>query len=133
MEVWAGATRLWRRRRGHHGRYGSDPNNKYITTYFRKTFTVSNPSQFNGLTLDLLRDDGAVIYVNGQEVARSNMPTGTINYQTLAATNIGGADETTNFYTYTLNPSILLSEPIPSPSRFINLGELAAISASIYD
>ena len=77
--------------------YGSDPNNKYITTYFRKTFTVANPSQFNGLTLDLLRDDGAVIYVNGQEVARSNMPTGTINYQTLAATGIGGDDETTTF------------------------------------
>ena len=78
--------------------YGSDPNNKYITTYFRKTFTVTNPSQFNGLTLDLLRDDGAVIYVNGQEVARSNMPTGTIDYQTLAATAIGGDDETTTFY-----------------------------------
>ena len=87
--------------------YGSDPNNKYITTYFRKTFTVTDPSQFNGLTLDLLRDDGAVIYINGQEVVRSNMPTGTIGYQTLAATAIGGDDETTNFYAYTLNPSLL--------------------------
>ena len=88
--------------------YGGDPNNKYITTYFRKTFTVANPSQFNGLTLDLLRDDGAVIYINGQEVVRSNMPTGTVNYQTLAAAGIGGDDETTNFYSYTLNPNILL-------------------------
>ena len=37
------------------------------------------------------------------------MPTGTVNYQTLAATAIGGDDETTNFNSYALNPNILLS------------------------
>ena len=89
--------------------YGSDPDNKYITTYFRKTFTVTNPAQFNGLTLDLLRDDGAVIYVNGQEVVRSNMPTDAVNYQTLASVGIGGEDETTHFYSYTLTPNVLVS------------------------
>ena len=38
-----------------------------------------------GLTLRLLRDDGAVVYLNGTEVVRSNMPTGTIAYTTRAS------------------------------------------------
>ena len=46
-----------------------------------------------GSILRLLRDDGAVVYLNGAEVFRSNMPAGTIAYRTLASTAIGGADE----------------------------------------
>ena len=41
--------------------YGGNPDAKYITTYFRRTFSVSNPSQFSTLTLRLLRDDGALV------------------------------------------------------------------------
>lgn len=75
--------------------FGADPNNKFITTYFRRVFTVSNqPSDFTKLTLGIMRDDGAVVYLNGKEVYRSNMPTGTILYNTLASASIGGADET---------------------------------------
>jgi hypothetical protein len=55
--------------------YGSSSTNKYVTTYFRKTITVTDTSQFNGYTLNLKRDDGAVVYINGTEVFRSNMPT----------------------------------------------------------
>src|SRR5262249_29214824 len=74
--------------------YGPNPNNKYITTYFRRAFTVANPSAYTGgLTLNLLRDDGAVVYLNGTEVWRSNMPSGAIGYRTLAATTVAGADE----------------------------------------
>src|SRR5258705_10819606 len=66
--------------------YGSNASNKYVTTYFRKSFTVSNPSDYLSMTLDLIRDDGAVIYINGTEVYRNNMPTGTISYTTFAST-----------------------------------------------
>jgi hypothetical protein len=45
-----------------------------ITTYFRKSFTVNNPAQYSGFTINLLRDDGAVVYINGTEIARPNMP-----------------------------------------------------------
>ncbi|MFT3909167.1 MAG: metallophosphoesterase family protein [Ferruginibacter sp.] len=65
--------------------YGSNASNKYITTYFRKTITVTDTSQFNGYTLNLKRDDGAVVYINGTEVFRSNMPAGTISYTTKAS------------------------------------------------
>jgi hypothetical protein len=73
--------------------YGSNPNNRRITYYFRRSFTLSNPAIFASLLVRFVRDDGAVIYLNGVEVARSNMPTGSINYLTRAVAAIGGADE----------------------------------------
>lgn len=73
--------------------YGTASNNKYITTYFRKAFNVTNVSAVDGLELSLLRDDGAVVYLNGTEVYRNNMPSGTISYNTLASTYVDGAAE----------------------------------------
>jgi hypothetical protein len=64
--------------------YGNDPANKYITYYFRKKFTISDTANITGLTLDLLLDDGAVVYLNGKELKRYNMPEGYINRNTFA-------------------------------------------------
>jgi hypothetical protein len=87
--------------------YGSALN-KYRTTYFRKTFSVSNPAAFTNFTLSLLRDDGAVVYLNGVEVVRSNMPSGIIGYRTLASSAIGGTAEST-FYAFTLSTASFVS------------------------
>jgi hypothetical protein len=66
-------------------RFGPDPNNKYITTYFRRAFTLNNPAAYTNLALRLLRDDGAVVHLNGVEIFRStNMPGGAIAFNTLA-------------------------------------------------
>ncbi len=65
----------------------------FITTYFRKSFTVVSPASIPQLQLSLLRDDGAVVYLNGVEVARNNLPAGAINAATLASTVVGGAAE----------------------------------------
>jgi uncharacterized protein len=65
--------------------YGPSSSAKYLTTYFRRTFQATHGYQT--LTVNLKRDDGAVIYVNGVEVARSNMPSGVITKATPAATN----------------------------------------------
>jgi len=73
--------------------YGTDSNNKYITTWFRHAFSVTNTAAIQSLTLRLMRDDGAVVYLNGTEVVRNNMPAGTIGYQTSASSAIGGGDE----------------------------------------
>ena len=64
--------------------YGSNSNSKYITTYFRKTINIADISQFTNYALSVKRDDGIVLYVNGTERYRNNMPTGTISYTTLA-------------------------------------------------
>ncbi|HXH19557.1 MAG TPA: fibronectin type III domain-containing protein, partial [Chitinophagales bacterium] len=79
--------------------YGPNAANKYITTYFRKTFSVANPAAYNSLNLFIVRDDGAVVYINGTEVYRSNMPTGIITYTTLASSSIGAPDESAYYST----------------------------------
>ncbi|HEX8618570.1 MAG TPA: fibronectin type III domain-containing protein [Thermoanaerobaculia bacterium] len=88
--------------------YGPDPLRRYMTTYFRQNFNVTNPAAITALTARLIRDDGAVVYINGTEVARVNLPTGTISYTTSAVTSISDADETTPI-ALTLNPSVLVA------------------------
>ena len=78
--------------------YGSNSKKKYITTYFRKSISIADASLYSSFTLNLKRDDGAVVYINGTERYRSNMPTGTISYTTKAsseATDNGTAVQTT--------------------------------------
>lgn len=59
------------------------------TYYFRGSFTVGPGNPITSVTLNLKRDDGAVVYLNGVEVARTNMPSGTITYTTKALANVG--------------------------------------------
>jgi uncharacterized repeat protein (TIGR01451 family) len=58
---------------------------RILTYYFRTTFVVSN-----GLSNPLLRlryqlDDGMVVYLNGVEIWRTNLPAGDITYSTGAS------------------------------------------------
>ncbi len=50
-----------------------------------RTFTVAGAGAFQRLDLRLLRDDGAVVYLNGVELRRDNLPAGAIDAATLAA------------------------------------------------
>jgi hypothetical protein len=81
--------------------YGSSSSNKYITTYYRKTINIANPSAFLNYTLNVKRDDGVVVYSNGIEVYRDNMPTGSIGYKTLATKAC--SDDGSGFLTTTLS------------------------------
>ncbi len=73
--------------------YGFDASNKYITTWFRRPFFVERPSDIAALTLRLMRDDGAIVYLNGVEVARSNMPAGSVSSTTLASSIVNAPEE----------------------------------------
>lgn len=77
--------------------FGGDPNNKYITTYFRHRFTIADTSVIPFAMMHILFDDGAVVYLNGTEIHRVNMPSGTINYLTRATANVSGGAEDTFF------------------------------------
>jgi len=50
--------------------FGPDPNNKYPTTYFRTVFQVVDKNALTGLSLLLMRDDAAIVYLNGTEIFR---------------------------------------------------------------
>ncbi|MEM7383628.1 MAG: CotH kinase family protein, partial [Verrucomicrobiota bacterium] len=55
--------------------YGPDRDDKFITTYFRRVFTVTDPEALEQpLALQALVDDGAIVYLNGVEVLRVRMP-----------------------------------------------------------
>ena len=83
--------------------YGSNANKKYITTYFRTTISIPDTSIFSGYTLNMKRDDGAVLYINGTEVYRTNMPTGTISYTTKASTAAADDGNTAQVKTLTIS------------------------------
>jgi hypothetical protein len=89
-------------------KFGSNSSRKYITTYFRQKFTLKDPTQITSLSAQLIRDDGAAVFLNNHEVWRSNMPTGTIGYRTLATKSITGSDES-KWQIASINKSWLLA------------------------
>jgi hypothetical protein len=89
---------------------GGSASSRIITSYFRKTFTISNPNQYPGLVLRLIRDDGAVVYMNGNEIFRSNLPTGAITFTSLASEGLDGGAETA-VHEVCLPPGLLADGP----------------------
>jgi len=82
---------------------------KYTAYYFRNTvnFTLTELlTTYNTIQLNLKRNDGVVIYINGVERARNKMPGGTPSFSTLASgnTSVGSAEDysvnlSTGFFT----------------------------------
>jgi len=59
------------------GPYGnsalSDMEDNYWSVYFRKEFVLESPATVSELQLEALYDDGFILWINGEEVARVNM------------------------------------------------------------
>src|SRR5437762_2492396 len=90
---------------------GGPSSSRYITTYFRRSFVLDDTGAITNLMVWLLRDDGAVVFLNGAEVFRSNMPLPptVITYGTLASSSVPAADETVNFYPQSVDPALLVA------------------------
>ncbi len=86
--------------------FGPNAGNKHITTYFRRAVVIPEAAAVTNLIVKLLRDDGGVVYINGTEVFRSNMPQGPVTYQTVASSVVGPVDENT-FFEQAVSPSVL--------------------------
>ncbi len=65
--------------------FGPQSNNKFMTTYFRRSFVVPWNAMITNLNLRVARADGVVVYLNGQEIYRANLPAGPITYSTQAS------------------------------------------------
>ena len=91
------------------------PSGNRYTAYLRATFTPSN--QIDGLGFEGLFDDGAIFYVNGVEVTRSNVDPAAdaLNWQTVAkATALpGGAGDTEEVIQYATAPDVVLPAGVP--------------------
>jgi hypothetical protein len=69
-----------------------------VTHRMRTTFVFTNSPELVNLIFTNYIDDGAVVYLNGEELFRNNMPNGTIGYLT-SASAAGPATEGTYFRT----------------------------------
>jgi hypothetical protein len=89
--------------------FGPDINQRHITTYFRTTFEVADPLEIVALLIDVLRDDGAAIYLNGISLLGTNISTIPEPGQ-LAFNAVTGVDES-RFFPYPTLQSALRAGP----------------------
>jgi hypothetical protein len=75
--------------------------------YFVTTFDVPNPALYSadGLTFNLLRDDGVVVYLNGAELYRDNMPAGAVTFTTFATA--AATDDGSVYYQTNISANLL--------------------------
>lgn len=78
----------------------------YMTTYFRHTFDVADPSFYRSALLRLMRADGAIVYLNGKEVYRINLPAGAVNTDTMATRKVSGLERDA-FFPVRIDPASL--------------------------
>jgi VCBS repeat-containing protein len=86
--------------------FGPDANNKFVTTYFRQQFDVDRAADIASLKLELMRDDGAAVYLNGVEIARDNLAAAAA-YRTFANGPVPNTDEAV-FFPFTIDPARLV-------------------------
>ena len=105
-----------------------DPTNLgYDAAYFRRTFQVQNAGQLTNLIINLLEDDGGIVYINGQEVFRSHMPTGTVSYATYA--NLTEPSDGTVYYQTNINPAGILRDGLNTVA--VEVHQVSASSSDI--
>ena len=90
--------------------YGPNSGSKYPTTYFRKSFNVADSALYNHLKIEAIRDDGMVVYLNGVEIWRDNMPN-SHNYLTYASGTIADGQESAWLST-TINSTLVTGDNV---------------------
>jgi len=78
--------------------FGADDQAKFPTTYFRHTFIVDDASALTNFLVRLVRDDGAVVYLNRVEIFRSNLAEGGVLYDDFVTEAMGDIDETVSVF-----------------------------------
>jgi lysophospholipase L1-like esterase len=64
--------------------FGPDSSHKNPTAYFRSSFVLPDAVVLTNLDFRMAVQDGAVVWLNGQEAFRTNLPSGPISYTNLA-------------------------------------------------
>jgi serine/threonine protein kinase/tetratricopeptide (TPR) repeat protein len=76
----------------------------HTTFYFRRSFEVDDPARFSALKIRLLREDGAAVYINGEEVVRTNLAEDAgFNTPAVKAEDLSRCQ----YYVYLVDPSVL--------------------------
>jgi hypothetical protein len=88
--------------------FGPDPNAKFPTTYFRRIFSLNNPAAFSNVIMRLLRDDHAIVYLNGT-VVFNDITNAIVDYSTY--TPPAAADDGAIYQTVNIPPTLLQQGP----------------------
>lgn len=81
---------------------------RYPTIYFRRTFTLASTVGYSGLTLRVLRDDGAIVYLNGVEVQAVNVTT-PIAFSAYSAMDAGDPTAEMTYFEFSIPASSLVN------------------------
>lgn len=84
------------------------PTPRPLSAQFRTRFTVTDPSTVENGTLSVIANDGVIVYVNGTEIGRANLPAGTIGQSTYSTAAPRSAAAATNRYTFPVPRSLLV-------------------------
>lgn len=103
--------------------FGPNPRRKHITTYFRTAFQLPSGVRVKELQADLIVDDGAIVWINGQEAGRLFMPAGAVTHETAASKGVDESKE----YRLTISSSLL------TPGRNVIAVEVHQVSPTSSD
>ncbi len=87
--------------------FGGAANDKHVTTYFRKQFVVANAPCLESLTLKMVMDDGAAVYLNGTNILDYRL-TANAAFNTLAS-SLQPTNLEDTWFSYPLNPALLVN------------------------
>ncbi|WCJ60043.1 Ig-like domain-containing protein [Fontisphaera persica] len=85
---------------------GGPSSARYSTIYFRQSFVATNVAMITNLICYLKRDDGAVVWLNGQRLYLDNMEGNPVLYSTLAL--VAAPDDGANWNVTNLPPTALV-------------------------
>ncbi len=85
------------------------PTDRPLAAYFLRQFTVPSAAAVTRLTIQTVADDGVVVYVNGTEVGRKNMPAGVVGHGTYASTAVSTPTANTTPFVIEVPVSLLVN------------------------
>ena len=88
---------------------GVDTTRQVTNFYFRRAFLTANPAAYTNLQFRYQRDDGCIVYLNGIEAFRNNMPVSGVTAITLASATVSGPAAALTFYTNILSATNLVT------------------------
>ncbi|MGV2984784.1 fibrinogen-like YCDxxxxGGGW domain-containing protein [Microbacterium sp. AGC85] len=80
-----------------------------LSAQFRHTFEVVQAASLTDGTVTVIADDGVVVYLNGTELGRSNLPTGTLSQNSYAQAAPRHSSAIANPITFTVPTSLLVN------------------------
>jgi fibronectin type 3 domain-containing protein len=96
----------------------TDMSGSYTSVFLRKTFSIPDPAEVLGLTLQAMYDDGFNIWINGRLAQTVNTPGENTAFNGLASTARSGSDPT--YLNFTINPTFLQAGDNEIAVQFFN-------------